>query len=129
MAVRLVGNAGDHPVRRGAHGRAVCRFEIDAVVMAEPMQDRMVAIPEPARDAAELQRRAQERALERAPLIVVEPGVRRVEREPEREIGGPPRVYPRPPPTPPPSVPLRPPHPPGAPLQSVHALDPPADAR
>ena len=47
VAVGFVGNLGDHPVRRGAHRRAVRSGVIGAFVIAPPLQDRMKPVSEP----------------------------------------------------------------------------------
>src|SRR5436189_209429 len=46
----------------------------EPVVLARAVEDRVLARAEPARDAPELERRAQERPLQRAALLVVVAG-------------------------------------------------------
>src|SRR6266850_5255064 len=85
----------DDAVGRSPHGRAVRRRVIGPLVRSPPFKNRMKPPAEAARDVAEAQRRAQERAAQRPPLVVVEPdlAVRIVERK--REAGRARDVHPR----------------------------------
>src|SRR5207247_3302067 len=74
VAVVFPAHARHETVGRGAHGGAVGRGEVDPLVTAPPVQHRVVAAAEAAGHAAELQRRSQEGALQRAPLLVEEAG-------------------------------------------------------
>src|SRR2546427_11664828 len=63
----------DDAVGGGAHGRPIPRRVIGPLVGSPAPENRMEAPAEPARDVAEEQGRAQERAAQRAATIVGEP--------------------------------------------------------
>ena len=72
VAAFRAAHADHHAVGGGPHRRPVRRREVHALVGAPHVQQRMEADAEPARHAAELQRRAQEGPPQRAAALVVE---------------------------------------------------------
>ncbi len=81
---------GDDPVRRGAHGSPVRRRVVGSLVCSPTPENGMEAPAESARDMAEAERRAQERAAQRTAAVVVEAAstARAIEREGEAGRAG-----------------------------------------
>src|SRR5207245_1992256 len=72
VAPVLAAHARHDAVGSRAHGGAVGRREVDALVGPPAVQDGMKAGTEAARDPAELERRAEERPAQRPAALVVE---------------------------------------------------------
>src|SRR5258706_12419931 len=81
---------GDDPVRRGAHGSPVRRRVVGSLVCSPTPENGMESPAESARDMAEAERRAQERAAQRPAAVVREAAstVPAIEREGEAGTAG-----------------------------------------
>src|SRR5207302_11375394 len=72
VAALFAAHPGHLAIGRGAHRRAVRCGEVHTLVVTPHTEDGMEPAAEPARDAAERERRATARAPQRPPLIAVE---------------------------------------------------------